>query len=87
MRYADVVGIKVDGFGPRALLATVANDALAHDADVAKVQQWLEHANISTTAAHDRPEMRAEDSPKFSVIYCVVVHKVYFSHYRCFDRP
>jgi site-specific recombinase XerC len=29
--------------------ATAATNALDHQADIAKVQEWLGHANISTT--------------------------------------
>ena len=69
MKYARKVGIEVDGFGPHALRATAATNALEHDADIAKVQQWLGHANISTTRVYDRRQMRAEDSPTFKVFY------------------
>jgi len=68
-KYASAVGIVVDGFGPHALRATAATNALEHDADIAKVQQWLGHANISTTRMYDRRQMRAEDSPTFRVAY------------------
>lgn len=68
-RYAAQVGIEVDGFGPHALRATAATNALEHDADIAKVQQWLGHANISTTRVYDRRQLRAEDSPTFKVAY------------------
>ena len=68
-KYAGVVGIDVEGFGPHALRATAATNALEHDADIAKVQQWLGHANISTTRVYDRRQMRAEDSPTFRVVY------------------
>jgi site-specific recombinase XerD len=68
-RYAGIVGIDVEGFGPHALRATAATNALEHDADIAKVQQWLGHANISTTRVYDRRQMRAEDSPTFRVMY------------------
>ncbi|QJE03748.1 tyrosine-type recombinase/integrase (plasmid) [Massilia forsythiae] len=67
--YASQVGIDVDGFGPHALRATAATNALEHEADIAKVQQWLGHANISTTRVYDRRKMRAEDSPTFKVVY------------------
>jgi integrase/recombinase XerD len=67
--YAGRVGIVVDGFGPHALRATAATNALEHDADIAKVQLWLGHANISTTRVYDRRQMRAEDSPTFKVAY------------------
>lgn len=36
IRYTRVVGI--DGFGPHALLATAATEALKHDTDIAKVR-------------------------------------------------
>jgi len=39
--YADV-----HGFCVHALRATAATNALAHNADIAKVQEWLGHANI-----------------------------------------
>jgi integrase/recombinase XerD len=67
--YAAMVGIDVDGFGPHALRANAATNALEHDADIAKVQQWLGHANISTTRVYDRRQMRPEDSPTFKVAY------------------
>jgi integrase/recombinase XerD len=46
-----VVGITVDvhGFCVHSLRATAATNALAHNADIAKVQEWLGHANVSTT--------------------------------------
>lgn len=69
LKYAGIVGIDVDGFGPHALRATAATNALEHDADIAKVQQWLGHANISTTRVYDRRQMRVEDSPTFRVVY------------------
>jgi len=68
-KYAILANINVDGFGPHALRATAATNALEHDADIAKVQQWLGHANISTTRVYDRRQMRAEDSPTFKVVY------------------
>jgi hypothetical protein len=49
--------------------ATAATDALTHEADIAKVQEWLGHANISTTRFYDRRKMRPEDSPTFRVRY------------------
>jgi integrase/recombinase XerD len=68
-KYAASVGIEVDGFGPHALRATAATNALEHNADIAKVKQWLGHANISTTRVYDRRDLRAEDSPTFKVAY------------------
>ena len=39
--------------GAHALRATAATNALDHQADIAKVQEWLGHANISTTRIYD----------------------------------
>ena len=67
--YAAAAGISVRGFGPHALRATAATNALDHEADIAKVQEWLGHANIATTRLYDRRRMRPEDSPTFKVAY------------------
>jgi integrase/recombinase XerD len=52
-----------------ALRATAATNALAHQADIAKVQEWLGHANISTTRIYDKRRSRPEESPTFKVEY------------------
>ena len=52
-----------------ALRATAATNALDHDADIAKVQEWLGHADIATTRIYDRRKMKPEDSPTFKVSY------------------
>lgn len=67
--YMTQVGISGDNMGPHALRATAATSALEHQADIAKVQEWLGHANISTTRVYDRRGSRPEDSPTFKVIY------------------
>jgi site-specific recombinase XerD len=61
--------IAVDGFGVHSLRATAATNALEHEADIAKVQEWLGHANIATTRLYDRRKSRPEDSPTFKVSY------------------
>jgi len=55
--------------GAHALRATAATNALDHQADIAKVQEWLGHANIATTRIYDRRKTRPEDSPTFKVSY------------------
>lgn len=67
--YAHTAGIEVAGLGVHGLRATAATNALEHEADIAKVQQWLGHANISTTRIYDRRQHRPEDSPTFRVKY------------------
>jgi integrase/recombinase XerD len=52
-------------FGARALRATAATNALDHQADIAKVQEWLGHANIATTRIYDHRSTRPKDSPDF----------------------
>lgn len=67
--YAKQAGIEVAGLGVHGLRATAATNALEHEADIAKVQAWLGHANISTTKIYDRRENRPEDSPTYKVKY------------------
>ena len=40
-----------------------------HNADMAKVQEWLGHDNIATTRLYDRRQSRPEESPTFKVEY------------------
>lgn len=67
--YAKRIGLPVEGFGPHSLRTTAATNALEHDSDIAEVQEWLGHADISTTRLYDRRRMRPEDSPTFKVKY------------------
>jgi hypothetical protein len=46
-----------------SLHATAATNALWSEADIAKAQDWLGHANVSTTRLSDRRKTRPEDSP------------------------
>jgi integrase/recombinase XerD len=64
--YSALLGFEI---GAHALRATAATNALDHQADIAKVQEWLGHANISTTRIYDHRRTRPEDSPTFKVIY------------------
>ena len=56
-------------FGAHSLRATTATNALLHDADIAKVQELLGHANISTTRLYDRRKSRLEENAVFRVRY------------------
>jgi site-specific recombinase XerD len=64
--YAKKLGVAI---GVHALRATAATNALEHEAGIAKVQEWLGHANIATTRLYDRRKSRPEDSPTFKVSY------------------
>ncbi len=68
-RYMNPLGIQGDNLGPHCLRATAATCALENQADIAKVQEWLGHANINTTRVYDRRETRSPDSPTFKVAY------------------
>jgi integrase len=72
--WARAAGIQVEGLGVHGLRATAATNAQEHDADIAKVQVWLGHANISTTRLYDRRSQRPEDSPTYKVKYRVHLH-------------
>jgi len=64
--YSSALGFRI---GAHALRATAATNALDHQADIAKVQEWLGHANIATTRIYDHRKTRPEDSPTFKVSY------------------
>jgi integrase/recombinase XerD len=70
-KYGLKTGICTEGNKLRvhSLRATAATNALTHEADIAKVQEWLGHANVSTTRLYDRRKTRPEDSPTFRVRY------------------
>jgi integrase/recombinase XerD len=65
-KYSALLGFEI---GAHALRATAATNALDHQADIAKVQEWLGHANISTTRIYDHRKTKPEDSPTFKVSY------------------
>jgi site-specific recombinase XerD len=64
--YSAKLGFEI---GAHSLRATAATNALDHQADIAKVQEWLGHANIATTRIYDHRKTRPEDSPTFKVAY------------------
>jgi integrase/recombinase XerD len=65
-RYSKELGVPSS---PHVARATAATNALDNGADIAKVQEWLGHADISTTRMYDRRKSRPEDSPTFKVNY------------------
>lgn len=65
-QYSAALGFEI---GAHALRATAATNALDHNADIAKVQEWLCHSNIATTRLYDQRKTRPEDSPTFKVSY------------------
>ena len=68
-KYARETGVstKIEGLCVHSLRATAATNALDNKADIAKVQEWLGHANVSTTRLYDRRKTRPEDSLTFRV--------------------
>jgi len=70
-KYGRATGINAEVIGlcVYSLRATAATNALSHEADIAKVQEWLGHANVSTTRLYDRRKSKPEDSPTFHVKY------------------
>ncbi|WP_198408522.1 tyrosine-type recombinase/integrase [Methylomicrobium lacus] len=64
--YSSELGFTI---GAHSLRATAATNALDHQADIAKVQEWQGHANIATTRIYDQRKTRPEDSPTFKVNY------------------
>jgi site-specific recombinase XerC len=45
------------------------HQALDYQADIAKVQEWLGHANTATARIYDHRKPQPEDSPTFEVNY------------------
>jgi integrase/recombinase XerD len=69
LKYLKKLGIFGENMGPHVMRATAATNALDNGADIAKVQEWLGHANIATTRIYDHRKTRPEDSPTFKVVY------------------
>jgi site-specific recombinase XerD len=69
LKYLRKLGIFGENMGPHVMRATAATNALDNGADIAKVQEWLGHANIAMTRIYDHRKTRAEDSPTFKVSY------------------
>src|SRR5260370_11146924 len=62
---ATGIDIEVPGLCVHSLRATAATNALSHESDIAKVQEWLGHANLSNTRLYDRRKNKPDDSPTF----------------------
>ena len=67
--WAKHAGLDVRMICIHAMRTTAATNALEHKADIAKVQEWLGHSDISTTRLYDRRKSKPEDSPTFKVSY------------------
>ena len=67
--HAKTAGITMDvpGFCTHSLRATAATIALDNGADIAKVQEWLDHVSPVTTGMYDHRQSKPEDSPTFWV--------------------
>jgi len=65
-KYSALFGFEI---GAHSLCATAATNALDHNADIAKVQEWLGHANIATTRIYNHQKTRPEDGPRFKISY------------------
>ncbi len=70
-KYGLATGVRaqVNGLCVHSLRDTAATNTFSHEADIAKVQEWLWHANVSTTRLYDRRKTRPEDGPTFQVRY------------------
>ena len=69
LKYLKKLSITGENMGPHVMRATAATNALDNGADIAKVQEWLGHANIATTRIYDHRKTRPEDSPTFKISY------------------
>jgi integrase/recombinase XerD len=64
--YAESIGVAID---EHALRATAATNALDDNTDIAKVEEWLGHANIATMRIYDKRKSRPEGTPTFKMSY------------------
>ena len=61
----------MNGLCMYSLRAAAITNTLSHEADIAKLQGWLGHANVSTTQLYDRRKTQPQDSLIFRVRYQV----------------
>jgi len=69
IRYGEKAGIDTSNFSPHSLRATAATNTLSNGEDIRRVQKWLGHSTIQTTAMYDKRNNRPEDSPTYRVRY------------------
>jgi integrase/recombinase XerD len=69
IHYGEKSGIDTSNFSPHSLRATAATNTLSNGEDIRRVQKWLGHATIQTTAMYDKRNNRPEDSPTYRVKY------------------
>ena len=71
LKYAKSTGVSAEAIGvcAHSMRAMAATDALSNEADIAKGQESLGRANVSTTRLYDRRRSKPEDSPTFHVKY------------------
>lgn len=71
LSYAKRTGLtaEVSGRWVHLARATAITNALSNEADIARVQDWADHASIATTRLYDRRGSEPEDSPSFKVRY------------------
>jgi integrase/recombinase XerD len=67
--YMAQIGIHGELMGPHVLRCTATTTALENYADIASVQEWLGHANITTTRLYDRRQLKATESPTYKITY------------------
>ncbi|MBV8360147.1 MAG: hypothetical protein JO189_19750 [Deltaproteobacteria bacterium] len=68
---ATGISIQMNGLCMYSLRAAAITNTLSHEADIAKLQEWLGHANVSTTRLYDRRKTQPQDSLTFRVRYQV----------------
>jgi len=61
------MNIEVNGLCVHSLRATAAINALSHDADITKVQEWLGHANVLTNRLYYCRKTRPEGNPTYRI--------------------
>ena len=55
------------GICVHSLRATAATNAPENSSDITTIQEWLGHANVSTTRLYDKHHNKPEDSLTFRV--------------------